>query len=43
MKLTKYTIPQAKNYMCNQCKAILPHKQMYNENICEDCKFEEKK
>ena len=37
MKLTNNTIPQARNYQCNKCKKILAHKQMYDENICEDC------
>jgi DNA-directed RNA polymerase subunit RPC12/RpoP len=39
MKLTKNTIPQAKNYVCDDCKKICSHKQMYDDNICEDCKF----
>ena len=37
MKLTNRTNPQARNYQCNLCKSILTHKQMYDDNICEDC------
>ena len=41
MKLTKNTIPQAKNYQCDKCKLIKCHKDMFDENICCDC-WEEK-
>lgn len=37
MKLTNRTTPQAKNYQCNTCKDILSHKNMYDDNICDDC------
>jgi len=37
MKLTNRTTPQAKNYQCDKCKSILTHKQMYDDNVCEDC------
>jgi len=37
MKLTKNTIPQARNYQCNKCKSIKCHKDMANEDICYDC------
>ena len=40
MKLTSNTTPQARNYQCNKCKRITTHKNMYDDNICEDC-FEE--
>jgi hypothetical protein len=39
MKLTIRTIPQARNYQCDKCKRIRCHKEMYDESICEDCKF----
>lgn len=38
MKLTDKTTPQAKNYQCNKCKAIRCHKNMFDKNICYDCK-----
>ncbi|HLD90819.1 MAG TPA: hypothetical protein VI911_07400 [Patescibacteria group bacterium] len=41
MKLTEKTIPQARNYQCNKCKDFLCHKDMYDDNICSDCKDEE--
>ncbi len=41
MKLTKMTIPQARNYQCNKCKRILPHKDMYDDNICAICYMDE--
>ena len=37
MKLTKHTIPQARNYQCDRCKAIRCHKDMYNDDICYEC------
>lgn len=37
MKLTKRTIPQARDYQCDKCKAILSHKNMYDDKICYDC------
>jgi hypothetical protein len=37
MKLTKHTIPQARNYQCNKCKSIHCHKDMYDEDICYEC------
>lgn len=37
MKLTDRTIPQAKNYQCDKCKAIKCHKNMYNNKYCYDC------
>lgn len=37
MKLTNRTTPQARNYQCDKCKSIFTHKQMYNDNLCEDC------
>lgn len=37
MKLTNRTTPQARNYQCNKCKSIFTHKQMYDDNLCEDC------
>ncbi len=37
MKLTKYTIPQAKNYQCEKCNTINNHKDMYNEQYCYEC------
>ncbi len=37
MKLTKYTIPQAKNYQCEKCHVINNHKDMYNEQYCYEC------
>jgi hypothetical protein len=37
MKLTKRTIPQARDYQCNNCKSICCHKDMYDDNICGDC------
>jgi hypothetical protein len=40
MKLTNRTTPQAKNYMCDKCKTIHSHKDMYDDNICYDCKDE---
>jgi len=24
-------------YQCDKCKSILTHKQMYDDNVCEDC------
>jgi len=41
MKLTNRTTPQARNYQCDKCKSINTHKQMYDDNICEDCFCEE--
>ena len=41
MKLTNKTNPQARNYQCNKCKAIKCHKNMYDDNICEDCYVKE--
>lgn len=41
MKLTKNTIPQARNYQCDKCKAIRCHKDMMDDKICYDC-FDEK-
>jgi hypothetical protein len=41
MRLTNRTTPQAKNYQCNKCKKILPHKEMEDDNICIDCYMEE--
>lgn len=41
MKLTNRTTPQARNYQCNKCKKILPHKEMYDDYICNDCWVEE--
>jgi hypothetical protein len=43
MKLTKRTIPQARNFQCDKCKAIRCHKEMYNDEICEDCYTEEQR
>lgn len=37
MKLTKHTIPQARNYQCDKCKAIHCHKDMYDDRYCYDC------
>jgi len=37
MKLTKSTIPQARNYQCDKCKYIFCHKDMVNEKICYNC------
>ena len=37
MKLTKRTIPQARNFQCDNCKSICCHKNMYDENVCGDC------
>jgi hypothetical protein len=37
MKLTKHTIPQARDYQCNKCKDIYCHKDMVNESICWNC------
>ena len=37
MKLTEKTIPQAKNYQCDKCKAIKCHKNMYDDRYCYDC------
>ncbi len=37
MKLTNRTTPQAKNYQCDKCKGIKCHRDMEDENICEDC------
>ena len=37
MKLTKHTIPQARNYQCDKCKSIKSHKNMYNDNYCYGC------
>ena len=41
MKLTKNTIPQARNYQCDKCKRIYPHIDMYDDKFCYDCKNEE--
>lgn len=40
MKLTKNTIPQARNYQCDKCKSILCHKDMSNDYYCYDCVHE---
>lgn len=37
MKLTKNTIPQARNYQCDDCKCITSHKRMYDDSICYNC------
>lgn len=37
MKLTNRTTPQARNYQCNTCKEIKCHKDMYDENKCNNC------
>lgn len=37
MKLTNNTTPQVRNYQCDKCKAIKSHKNMYDDNLCEDC------
>ena len=37
MKLTKKTIPQARDYQCDKCKSIKCHKDMYDDKICYDC------
>ena len=41
MKLTNNTTPQARNYQCNKCKNIYPHKNMYDIDICYSCKDKE--
>jgi len=38
MKLTKRTTPQARDFMCDNCKSILSHKDMYDDNICYECR-----
>jgi len=43
MKLTKRTTPQAKNYCCDKCKSIKCHRDMYDDNICYECKDTENK
>lgn len=40
MKLTKHTIPQARNYQCDKCKLIKCHKEMKDDSICYDCFYE---
>lgn len=44
MKLTKNTIPQARDYQCGKCKGIRCHKDMYDDDLCYDCwsKLEDK-
>jgi len=37
MKLTKNTIPQARDYQCDECKSVLSHKNMYDKDLCYDC------
>jgi hypothetical protein len=37
MKLTKNTIPQARNYQCEHCKGIKCHKDMQGDDICYEC------
>ena len=37
MKLTNRTTPQARNHMCDVCRTLLCHKDMYDEKICYDC------
>jgi len=34
MKLTKNTIPQARNYPCDKCKGIRRHADMYDDDVC---------
>ena len=43
MKLTDRTTPQAKNYRCDKCKSIKCHRDMYDDNICYECKDTENK
>lgn len=40
MKLTKYTDPQAKDYMCDECKILKSHINMHNDKICYNCFLE---
>ena len=37
MKLTNRTTPQAMNYLCDKCKAIKRHRDMYDDKICYNC------
>jgi len=37
MKLTERTIPQAKNYQCNKCKAIKCSTEMFDKDLCYAC------
>jgi len=37
MKLTKNTIPQARDYQCNKCKTITCHKNMHDKDLCYFC------
>ncbi len=37
MKLTNRTIPQVKNYQCDSCKSIFCHKDMYDNERCNNC------
>ena len=37
MKLTNQTTPQARNYQCDECQGIFPHKGMNNEKYCYNC------
>ncbi len=41
MKLTNRTIPQAKNYQCDKCKAIKCHANMHDDNVCYECWYKE--
>ena len=37
MKLTNRTTPQVRNYQCDKCKSIFTHKQMYDDEYCDNC------
>ncbi len=40
MKLTNTTTPQARNYQCDKCKAVMNHKSMVDDSICCYCEKE---